>query len=909
MQTDMGSLIRITFLLLVALGPAVVQAQRMDSFEGGELRWQLVDSDCQAQLAMHELSQIMAHGGSSSELVELACGPGTVALLAYPIEPCRILDEFHPSVWVRSSSGHIQLGVRVLFPQAVHPVTEGRLSTIIWGEVYSETGQWQMLQVSDLQSKLSDEVIGLRQRFGSNLNLENPYIDSLVVNGYTGPGRCRLQFDDLNLRGLVSLAATGQPPPVNWRERWRWHQLPPLTAEQKYWKHGNRPVTWLHYHQESLPWLKSLGFTGLVLSELPSERQLSSMVEADLVAIVPPPPHNLTFNETAAPAIQGWFIGAALDARQADTARTAAMRVAQMPSKLQRPLVAEALEQYWLFSRIADEVILPFPASSAAGTTRDKMAWTAQNLETTKKRGTGWVSIWVGPNPALVDQIRAAHRVIDPDSEFDGVQANPLGLRHEVACAVLAGARGFVFRPFQPLEISGTGQGATLAALRWIHDDLSVWGPWIVGGQVTAAPTVDRDDYATAAWSVSQSRLVIAAASGPTAQHCLPSTADNPLTFSIASPTVPQQVLRLSAGRLERMDAEQTPAGMTWSVAEPEPIESFIVTANPLVIDFARNQLSKQADRRAADQLEVVSYNLGMASRVVQARYPVIEGDPARSGAAEDLRRLGLASRHIEQGYQALRARQATAATVLAMRASERIQAVLSEAFQVANSNLAVPQSSPLVVSPVALGYHWQLAAACERSEWRELPIPGAELRDPQQMEALGWSLEQRPREQADIQVEVQVELLPPQAEHSAGLRLAAYASPTENRQSTISSVPIAGGYEGASSRIRSSAASVQAGQLVRVAAKARILRAPASPDSGVLIYDNQAGPSLGQLVRGNTGELVSIELYRFIVADGEFRVLAECRGQCDIVLESIATSVISPAVNRRSYATQPSEG
>lgn len=900
----MGSLNRIAIILLVALGPAAAQAQRMDSFEGGELRWQLVDSDCQAQLATHELSQIMAHGGSSSELVELACGAGTTALLAYPIEPCRILDEFHPAVWVRSSSGRIQLGVRVIFPLDEHPVTEGRLSTIIWGDIYTETGQWQMLEVSGLANKLADEIIGLRQRFGSNLNLENPYIDCLVVNGYTGPGRCRIQLDDLNLRGLVSLAATGQPPPANWRERWRWHQLPPLTAEQKYWKNGNRPITWLHYHQESLPWLKSLGFSGLVLSELPSERQLSSMVEADLVAIVPPPPHNLTFNETAAPAIQGWFIGAALDARQAETARTAAMRVAQMPSELQRPLVAEALEQYWLFSRIADEVILPFPAPSAAGTTREKMAWTAQNLETTKKRGAGWVSIWVGPNPALVDQIRAAHRVIDPDSEFDGTQANPLGLRHQVACAVLAGARGFVFRPFQPLEISGAGEGATLAALRWIHDDLSLWGPWIVGGQVIAAPTIDRNDYATASWSVSQSRLVLAVANGPSAQHCVPSTADKPLTFSIASPTSPQQVLRLSAGRLERMDAQQTPAGLTWSVTEPEPIESFVVTANPLVIDFARNQLSKQADQRAADQLEVVSYNLGLASRVVEARYPVIEGDPSRSGAAEDLRRLGLASRHIEQGYQALHARQATAATTLAMRASERIQAVLSEALQVANSNLAVPQSSPLVVSPVALGYHWQLASACQRSEWRELPIPGAEFRDPQQMEALGWSLEQRPLEQA----EVQVEFLPPQAEHSAGLRLAAYASPTENRQSTISQTPIAGGYEGASSRIRSSAASVQAGQLVRVAAKARILRAPTSPDSGVLIYDNQAGPSLGQLVRGNAGELVSIELYRFIVADGEFRVLAECRGQCDIVLESISTSVIAPAVNRRSYVTNPND-
>ena len=32
------------------------------------------------------------------------------------------------------------------------------------------------------------------------------------------------------------------------------------------------------------------------------------------------------------------------------------------------------------------------------------------------------------------------------------------------------------------------------------------------------------------------------------------------------------------------------------------------------------------------------------------------------------------------------------------------------------------------------------------------------------------------------------------------------------------------------------------------------------------------------------------------------------CRGQCDIVLESITTSVIAPAVNRRSFETNPND-
>ncbi len=855
------------------------------------------------------MSLILPHGGSTSELFDVFCRQGTMALLAYPIEPSRILDEFRPEIWVRGGSGRIQLGVRVIFPMAEHPVTLGRMSTILWGDMYSQPGQWQMLQVNELQKKLTLNMVGLRQEHGSGLNLEGAYIDCLVLNAYTGPGTCRVQLDDLNLRGLVSMAATGQPPPTNWREKWRWRYETTHTPEQRFWAGGNRPTTWLHYHQESLPWVKSLGFTGLMMGQLPTQAHLDQIAETELGAILPVPPHTVAFDQPGTAAIKGWSLGAALDGRQADIARSAAMQVTQLPSGLQRPVFGEALEQYWLFSRIADEIILPFPAAATAGSSRDKLTWVARQLETTRKRGAGWVSIAVGATPAQTDQVRAAHEMVAPQSSFDETQANPLGLRFQVASGVLAGARGFVFRTFKPLEatmLSGSGASVTLAALRSIHNDLALWGPWIVGGQVVAPPTLERDDYEARAWSVSHSRLVLALAMPADAQFCLPSTTGDTLKLSIATPSAPQQVLRMTEGRLERLDTEITPAGLQWQVTAPLPIESFVVTANPTVIEFARNTLSRQADQQAADLLEIVSFNMGLAAEIVKARFPAIEGDVASSGAGDSLRRLGLAQRQLEQAYQALQGRQATTAISLAARASDTIQSVLYEAYQVATSNLAAPQSSPLVVNPTSLSYHWRLADACSRSQWRELMIPGAELRSPQELEALGWSLDQRPLEQAELQVE----FLPPTAEQTPGLRLAAYAQPNTASVSagTVAAEQAAlpGGYEGASSRVRSAGAKVQAGQLVRVAAKARVLSAPTTSDSGLLIYDNQAGPSLGQLVRGATGELVNVELYRFVVADGEFRLLVECRGQCDIVLESISTSVIEPAVNRRSFVTSP---
>ncbi|MCA9133502.1 MAG: hypothetical protein KDA45_10125, partial [Planctomycetales bacterium] len=710
----------------------------------------------------------------------------------------------------------------------------------------------------------------------------------------------------LNLNGLIPLTATGGSLPANWREKWRWrYEVFKPSAEQRFWVSPNRPPTWLHYRGESLPWVRSIGFAGLILNELPSEQQLGRIREAELGAISPPPTHNVAFDATAAQALKGWSIGSALDARQSEVARRQVQRVTQLPSELRRPLVGEALEHYWMFSRIADEVILPFPAPLTAGQTAEKIAWAAQNLETTKKRGDGWVSLDVGPNPALVDQLRAAHAIIAPQREFDAVQANPLGLRYQAACAAVAGARGLVFRTFKPLDLQAPGDSATVAALRWIHSDLALWGPWMVSGQTSAAPTLDRPDYTAAAWNVSHSRLVIALVSSPAAQHCLPSTGDQPLQLSLASSATPQQILRVTEGRLQRVEAQATPEGLQWRVERPVPVETFVITSNPLVIDYVRGQLSGGAEQRVADQLEIASYNMGLATQLVEARYPPLEeslfadgDDPL--GIRATLRNLAIAQRQLDQGYQAMHSRQAMGAFTLAARASDLIQAVLAEAQQTATSNLATPQASPFVLGPTSLGYHWQLAEACARSEWRPLDLPGAQFQDLQQMLSQGWSLEQRPLEQVDQQVE----LVPARSSSPPGLRLAAYAQ-TAHRAGPRA---LAGGYEGATARVRSSAAAVRRGQLIRISGKARVLRAPTTAESGILLYDNQAGPSLGQLVRGQLGEVVDIELYRFVVADGEFRILAECRGECDIILESLQASVIEPATNRQSFLTFPSE-
>jgi hypothetical protein len=907
--------------------PSPSRAQRQDSFEGGAPRWQLVESDCQAQLSEHEISLLLPHAGRTCEMFEVACGRGRFVLLAYPIEPCVVLNEFQPRLWTRCSSGRIQLGVRVIFPFAEHPVTLGRLNTILWGDLYTDSGQWQMLQVTQLERRLQEAVISLRQEFGSTLNLDGAFIDSLVLNAYTGPGRYRVQIDDLDLRGMVPLTAMGTTLDPDWRERWRWRYATP-SREERFWASANRPPVWFQHGGESLAWLKSLGFTGLVLNQLPSEQQLARMRDANLSVISPPPAHRLAIGEDVAPVIKGWLVGAALDGRQADLAREQVRLVEQLPTELRRPLVGEALEQYWMYSRLADEVIVPAPAPHAAGQVTEKFQWLSQQLAITRQRGTGWVSINVGETPATLDQYRTAMQVLGVAQTPTGLQVgrgqvgrgqigngqigegeidarevaletpcHPLGLRQQATSAIMAGAQGILFRAFQPLRSHGGTSDATVAALRWINNDLAVWGPWIMAGTAGHAPTLSRPDYLAKSWMISDSQLIVAQNVAEGSHLCLPATGGTPLQF--ASPTTQsRQVLRLTHGTLERMQIESSPGGSVWTVARPAPIEVFVISDNPQVIGFLRNQLTAMATQNAADQLEIAAYNLALAAGITSVRFPTNTGaseEPAELRSL--LPQLSAAQRDIDRGWQALRANQPSQATVLASQASDSIQAILYDAMQAATANLATPQSSPFVVSPAMLSLHWRLAEACLRSEWQPFPLPGAQLSNLNELLDSGWTQQRRLEEQVDLRVEI----VPPTSERGGGLRLAAYG---KGNDSARPSVP--GGYEGASLRVRSAAAPIEAGRLVRVSAVAHVLRSSVGPESGLLVYDNQAGPSLGQLVRGETGQRIQVELYRFATTDGEFRILAECRGECDIVLEAIQASVIVPATNRMGFPTTP---
>lgn len=884
----------ILVLTLLCCDPRFVLAQPQDSFEGGSPRWQFGESDCNAQLTSQEISLTYPHAGQSCEQIEVAAGNGTMALIAYPIEPCTIIDEFRPRIWAVCSSSGLRVGLRVVFPLAEHPVTGGRLTTILWGESYSQPGQWQALQVDQIEKKFQAELVVLRQRYGSNLKLESAVVDSVVMNIYTGPGRYRVQLDDLSLPGLVSLPSIGQSIPVNWREQWRW-RFPTTSPEARFWNAGNRPEVWLQHQGESLEWLKSLGVTGLTLPRLPTEEQLAAIFTAEMTLVSPPPAYDIVFDSQHSKAIRGWLIGSGLDSNQIALARENATKAAHLSASLRRPLFGESLENYWDFSRIVDHVIVPAPDVISPGNTSEHIAWMASQFQATAQQSTAFVSLNAGPDPLWLNQFRQAQRIIEP--ERDEVPVDALGLRHQMFDSIMSGARGIALRSPVPLNIYNESSRAQAAALRWTNHDLEVCGPWIVAGTRQSPPTLSRPDFRAVSWMIDQSQLVVI----KSIDSAMQSAATNQAVPTIDGSAIPssllhcdflvrstsRQLFRLTRGSMERVQVEAEGNRMRWSVTDPAPVEIFVATESPEVTNFLSRKLTQFRLTNAEDQLEVAAYQHKIASEIFAVRFR----DPTTAEAKAVLQLQNQARQKLERGYQELRNNRLPEATDNAIQSTLISQRMIDDATLVAVSNLASRQSSPFVLNPVALKYHWMLADACNRSAWRELPIAGANFENLDSMLQAGWSQQQRLKEQA----EVRVEWIPPQASQAPALRLAAY-------QKENSRLP--GGYEGASLRIRSAAAIVKPGQLVRIQARAQIRNASNELASGLLVYDNQAGPAMGQLVRGNPGEVREVELYRFVSEDGELRVLAECRGACDILLDSLRASVIEPATNRSNHPT-----
>ncbi len=192
-----------------------------EGFEGPEASWRLVGGNGAYQVEAHQRVRGSAHTGEGSEYIRVAGSSGTEVFFSHEIGHPRVIDELLPTVWVKADRPGMQLVVQVVLPRTLDPKTQVPVSMLLQGTTYTAVGRWEQLRVEDIPRLLARKAATLRSRW-PRLDIEEAYVERVLLNVYGGPGATNVWIDDLDIAGYAGPptakleAAVSVPVPDWW---------------------------------------------------------------------------------------------------------------------------------------------------------------------------------------------------------------------------------------------------------------------------------------------------------------------------------------------------------------------------------------------------------------------------------------------------------------------------------------------------------------------------------------------------------------------------------------------------------------------------------------------------------------------------------------------------------------------
>lgn len=193
----------------------VGSAQIYDSLDAYPPRWHLESSDCEARMTSHGHLATGGVNAGACENIVFRSGNGTEALLVYPIEPVQPLDDLTANVSVMSAKSGAQIGFRIRYPYLNDPETGRPVSVVVYGTSYQSPSEFASIGIGAIERPLRLKSVAVRSEHGSEADLQDAYVDGVVINAYSGAGQSALRVDNLRVEGLIPVGegiATGNRP-------------------------------------------------------------------------------------------------------------------------------------------------------------------------------------------------------------------------------------------------------------------------------------------------------------------------------------------------------------------------------------------------------------------------------------------------------------------------------------------------------------------------------------------------------------------------------------------------------------------------------------------------------------------------------------------------------------------------
>jgi hypothetical protein len=869
-------------------------AQYRETFDSTELSWRLADADCGIRILAHRRDFQNFHAGGASEHLQVTAGQGSYAYLISDIPAARLIAEWVPRMWVKADRGGLQLMARIVLPRAIDPANGKPMTALLRGDLYDRVGMWQALRIDAAQSLLDREVRVLRSHFGPEVDAREAFVDLIVLNAYGGPGVTNLWIDDLEISGHVdALRFSSHAVPEASTDRSTRDALPagpsgaaaapnqgPAQVNGSVTLAGGRPLfpRVIEYNGEPFDHLQALGFNAIKLAAPPTSIQLREAQRLGLW-LVSPPPNDLAIT-SAHERVLAWHLGRRLAADRLELTRQWIGQLRRAEVSRERPVMGEAVERVWSYSRLLDLIELD---RTSLGTTSSLSAcgrWIEQRPTLARPGTPHWVTVQTEPAAELVDQWMALGLGTPLSVAAEQEQVRLLAFQ-----AVASGARGLIFRSRTPLDNADNDAQTRARVLRRLNMDLELIEPWVSGGTRASEVSPPAANARVTVLQTERSQLLMITDNSTDQQYTSGGSLAQKFSLVVPGAATAPQVYLLQPGGLRTLTHQRVAGGIRIEVPDRNRICLIAVTQEPLVIAHLARTLAQHTVSAARLQYELAAGELELVEMVHERLVGQTPSDvPSDQWLAQAKQNL----RHCEV---LLGGNDYAAAHTFAERTIDFLGQVRRTHWQRAVDDFPSPAASPCCATFAALPLHWEMARRLQSANaWSPNRLPAGDFENLGHLRDTGW--QNLSISQGVIQASAE---LAPQSPRGGGtsLRLLAQAADARDLPPALESPPV---------RVITPPISLRQGQLARVHGWLYVPQEIQSSPDGLMVYDSLAGTALAERISSTNGWREFV-LYRAAPVDGPLSVTFALTGLGEAYLDDVTISVHESIADRYSDA------
>jgi hypothetical protein len=888
-----------------------------EGFEGPNPSWAEAGGDARRQLMQHRRVQGGAHGGRVCEWFQLQAEGGSAVYVSHEAGHPRVIDELHPTVWVKSDRPGVQLIAEIAMPHTIDPQTGRPVVTVIHGTSYNAVGQWQQLEVSDIPRQLVRQLHLVRSQTRLNVESRDAYMNRAVLNIYGGLGVTNVWIDDLDIGGFVASAPEvliGQAagPALRPVGIERTPAPQPASSQRNVQLAGSvllasgRPLLprAIQHQGEPLSLLKQLGFNAVWVTRTPSADLLSEAQRLGLWVICPPPrpvgqvsnlPSNVgqianlpSNTPSASPLSIGpefqpvlaWDLGEAMTGEQLEATRELAQAVRSADARQQRPLICAPISNLRGYSRYVDLLLIDRRPLGTSLEMPDYGEWVRRQPLLARPGTPVWTTVQTQPNEALRRQLVA----LEPGRPLPST-ASPEQMRLLVYTAISCGSRGLVFQSQSPLNADDADTRQRALALQLLNLELELIEPWVAAGSFSTIAQTSQAQVSGAVLRSDRARLVLPAWSAPGSQCVAPAGTASGLGILIPGVPESSSVYEVTAGRLQPLRHKRVTGGMRVTLDEFNLTGLVFLAQDPLVIDAVTRRAVLNAKRSAELERHLAAERLQAVTRTVQqieaARAAAGMPKTALSGVQVE-QQLAAARQGLQWCDAQLAAGDFRAAAAYAGRAMPPLRMV-ERAYWESALDGASPVVSAATSGFATLPWHWGLMGRLKGMAAGTNRLLGGDFEDLDTMLRSGW----RHCQHGTPGIQTAADLVA-EARHAGtrGLRLTARPNNPQNPPAILETPPV---------WITSPAIPVEAGQVVRIHGWVNIPTAITSSVDGLLVVDSLTGEDLAERL-DSTKDWREFTVYRVVPQAGPMTVTFLLSGLGEARLDDVTVQVIEPS-------------